>query len=510
MRKLSLLLFTLLFAGNISAAKYSDKTYLSTRPQISNLALQQTTWHTNLYRRPDAKYNGTFQVTPFYQASTESTELGKYFGFDWGGTRGKENIISVRPEVQEDADPNGLVKVYNARYIIHNYDAVDTLAADYYMRPEQTIWGARFDYHQDLDKILDGLYFRISTPLVEVKNRIEITKVHEETSQAIPGLAGTNVTFLDYLSGNVENVVDANNLQDPLKYAKIDGTTHSSSGLADIDVRLGWKMLYKKWMRGGMSVGMQVPTGKTPKAEWLFEPVHGSGHHWGIGLNADLNLTLWRKNNRSIDLMFAADYKYLFQGIEKRTIDFFAAGSSPKASIKGGHYLLGGQENVAGAVFPLANVLTQDFKVTPGNQLDGIINLNVNYNNWIFDLGYNLFLKEDENLSLRNPWVNDKYAISGITYDTATNFSIIKATTTKGDAPGAGDGDNVAIQENYLDYDSIRTPAITTHKIFMGTGYQWNSFKYPTMLGFGASYEFANRNSAIENWSIWTKVGMSW
>ncbi|MBD3273015.1 hypothetical protein GF385_01535 [Candidatus Dependentiae bacterium] len=512
MRKLSLLLVLSFFISNVYAVKYSDKSYLSVRPHLTNLAMQQTTWHTNLYRRPDAKYNGTIQIVPFYQESDNKTDIGKYFGFDWGGTRGIENIISVESP-DPAVGPNGTNRVFSALYIIHDragsIAAADRIQARYEMKVYQEVLGARLDYHQDLDKILDGLYFRVSTPIVEVKNHFNTSALETETPQQIPGMANTSVTFLDYLAGKVENI-SANNLQDPLKYAKIDGGRHTSSGFADVDVRIGWKYWYKKRLRAGMSISLLVPTGKTPKGEWLFEPVHGNGHHWGIGGALDGVVTFWRRDNKSVEFMLNADYKYLFQGIEKRTLDFREPDPNNVTYLRGGYYVLGGQNQVAGT-FPLANVLTRDIKVTPAHQFDGIAALNINLNNWIIDLGYNIFAKVKEEVHLRHPWENDKYAVAGVTYNTANVFNLLVNGTTQSYAyNGAANGTNAAIQEQYLDFDAIKSPNAVTHKIFGGIGYQWNQYKYPAMFGIGGSYEFVQRNSALEGWSVWTKLGISW
>ena len=511
MRRLLLVLFMSIFLGNAYASKYSDKTYFSTRPQLTNLAMQQTTWHTNLYKKPDSKYNGSIQVVPFYQESTNKSNIGKYFGFDWGGTRGQENIISVEsPQVV--AGPNGTNRVFSARYIIHDRTptiaAANSIQARYEMNPYQETLGARIDYNQDLDRIVDGLYFRISTALVEVRNNFDTSTLETQTSQVIPGNPGTSVSFLDYLAGRISNT-DSHNIQAPLKYAKIDGGAHTSSGLADIDVRLGLKYMYKRSIRGGMNISMLIPTGKTPKGEWLFEPVHGNGHHWGIGLGLDTSVTLWRRDNKSIELILAGDYKYLFQGVEKRTLDFKEVNPNATTYLKGGHYILGGESQKKG-VFPLANILTRDIHVTPASQFDGIANLALNYNNWIFDLGYNFFIKEKEEIHLRYPWENDKYAIAGITYDTANTFNLLVNGTSQSYAyNNAPNGTNAAIQRKYLDFESIRSPNAVTHKIYGSMGYQWNKYKYPAMLGIGGSFELVQRNSSLKNWSIWTKVGVS-
>ena len=367
-----LFLLVMLFSVNLSATKYFSKNYLSTRPAGVNLPMQYTTWHTNLYRKPDAFYNGSIQIVPFYQESNNKTELGKYFGFDWGALRGIENIISVAP-----ADST---KVFASRKIIHSHDnPKNTLLASYYMHPDQIVWGARFDYNQDLDKILDGLYFRLSIPIVEVENLVDLSVIGNDVQSELNGIA-KEYSFLDYLSGNVENVVNTNNIQTNLKYAKLDSNRHSSSGFADVDVRVGWKFLAKRKIRSGLNLSLLIPTGKTPKAEWIFEPVHGNGHHWGVGAGLDLSLVLWRHDNNYIEFMIVADYKYLFQDIEKRTIGIFDPNPNlaAKTIIKGGQYVLGAQNGQKG-VFPLANVLTQDIKVTPASQFDGIANLTFNF-----------------------------------------------------------------------------------------------------------------------------------
>ena len=266
-------------------------------------------------------------------------------------------------------------------------------------------------------------------------------------------------------------------------------------------------------MRAGLNLAMLVPTGKTPKGDWLFEPVHGNGHHWGIGFGFDANITLWRKDNNSIEFMIVGDYKYLFQGIEKRTLDYYLPDSTSLTRVKGGRYVLAGEEGKKG-VFPFANVLTQDIKVTPASQFDGIVNFNVNLCNFVIDFGYNFFVKEQEEVHLNNAWQNDKYAIADIKYDATNNFLVTVAAAGARDQAyayeNAAAASNAAIQNKDLIIESVRSPNTVSHKLYAGFGYQWNKYKYPVMLGIAGSYEFVQRNSSLENWAIWLKLGISW
>ena len=502
MRKLiiGLCSFALCFSS-LLATTYSDKTFLMPRSVMINLPMEYTTWHTQLNRMSNAEYNGTVQVVPFYQKSTNKTAIGKYFGFDWAGNEGLGIVNQI------GVSPTDATILKYPQDIIHDYaNARNTLQANYKFEPYQTVWGARLSYQQDLDKLLDGLFFRINAPIVSVKNNINLTTLTASTKETLPG-GTTDVSFLDYLSGNVENT-SANDKQLALKYAKIDGASHSSSGVADIDVMLGYTFVHKERYRAGINIDVLFPTGKTPKGDLLFEPVHGNGHHWGLGCGLDLGLTLYKREDKSIELMIAGQYKYLFDGTEKRTLDYIRVdGTKPSA----GYYNQGGQTGVAG-VFPLANILTQDIKVTPGSLFDGILALAFNIGNFTFDIGYNLYAKEAEKVALKNAWQNDTYAEAAWSYNTAAAFTTyVNAADPKAYAyQNAPDGTNAAINADNLDFSTIQTPSQVTHKAYAGLGYVFNKMKYPVMIGCGGSYEATSRNDALEGWAVWAKGGISW
>ena len=326
----------------------------------------------------------------------------------------------------------------------------------------------------------------------------------------------TTVSFLDYLSGNVENS-DARDKQEPLKYAKIDGASHSSTGIADVEVMLGYTFWFKNRIRKDFHISMIIPTGKTPKGEYLFEPVHGNGHHWGVGVGFDACLTLWdcKDADKSIELLVVGKYKYLFEGREKRTLDFEWAYPGPTDLNAALYYNLGGQAG-QNKVFPLVNVLTQDIRVIPGSHFDGIVALACNIGKFTFDIGYNVFYKEQERVSLRFPWENDTYAVAATAYQTDANaFQTLynpggAFQSAYGGANSEVQDKNVAIQNTHLDLSSVTSPYQVTHKIYGGLGYEWYKMKYPIMISAGGSYEYSSRNAALEGWAIWAKGGLSW
>lgn len=545
MRKISLgLLMAVMFLQTAYASTtYSDKTFIMPRDQVSNLPMQFTTWHNRLHKKSDGKYNGSVQAVLFYQESENKGDMGNYFGFnrninDTSKAKDITNTLGIS-DVGHYGDAGRTVLKYSYDFIhnyqgansygTHGYDPVtytdeNTASGNIAFRPYQSIYGLRLDYNQDLDRLCDGLFFRVTAPVVYVRNSMNFNVVAPVLKQGLPvgngtttSLTGPQKDMLDYLSGNIRNTDDENK-QEPLEYAKITGGSHSSSGVADLDLVLGYKFAHDKYIRAAIDIDVLVPTGKRVKGEYLFEPVHGNGHHWGIGCGLDMGLTFFKHENKSIEFLLVGNYKYLFEATEKRTLDYIRVNDE---RVNAGYYNLGGQANVAG-VFPLANVLTQDLRITPGSQIDAIAQLAFNWGKFTFDVGYNIFAKQTEHLSLKNPWSDHTYAQADWEYNSnyhevaGDTLNLFKTIDYTGDHryayayAGAPDETPAAINSDHLDMDKAKGPSQTTHKVYAGLGYEFAKQRFPVMLGLGGSYEHAHRNSALGGYAVWAKGALSW
>ena len=80
---------------------------------------------------------------------------------------------------------------------------------------------------------------------------------------------------------------------------------------------------------------------------------------------------------------------------------------------------------------------------------------------------------------------------------------ISSATTIK--ATAAGDGKY--IEES--DVDLSGHPAAMSHKIFGNVAYNFNFKDQPMFVGLGGSYEFADSNTALEQWAVWLKLAIA-
>lgn len=506
MRKLNIgLLVAMTFIGSLSAKTYTDKKFLTPRSHNENLAMEYTTWHKQTSIIDEDKWGGAVQATAFYQESTNKTDLGKYFGiYNWLTAQQR---IQDFIQVKDDATNSPLLP----KNIIHdpNNTVTEMLHVKGTFRPKQTSYGVRLDFNQKLDKLARGLYFKVTAPIVKVKNDMGITYSGGTLTQTVPGL-DVKKSLADFLAGGV-----ATTTQDALTHAKIAGSD-STTGVADVDVALGYNFLYEDTKHVGAKVCLTIPTGGSPDGVKLFEARVGNNGHWALGLGVDGKFELWKDDNKSLDLGFAFNYKYLFNATEKRTLDFKFSDSISDTALAGkhvmyGHYRLAGKR-ASSKLFPLANVLTQDVGVEPGSQVEGLVDFAFNCGNFTFDLGYNFYAREAENVSVKS-WSNGTYAMvrttAPIPYDTSGVENFFDPTDPVYAYDGTSDTVQVPIHRDHLMPETAASPVYVTHKIFTGFGYAWNKWNYPVMAGVGGSWEFVQgSNAALDGWALWAKLGL--
>ena len=473
----------ILHASNITSATYSNKTFLMPRPVGCNMAMEYTTWHNITRKTPNNQFGANFQVTGFYQESTNDTDIGKYFGVE------KKNrfVIARTGEIKYD-------------FIFHDNDAhSENTRATVKFEPDQTAYGVRFDYFQDLNFLLKGLYLKASTPLIRIENDI-----HMQISDAT--LLFENDALNQYFQG--KKLIFAHhtneNLQAPLTHAKID-SKQDTSGFADVDLVLGHKIFDKKRYQIKLNLGLTIPTGNKVKGNYVFEPVRGNGRHWGFGGGIDAQIDVWQKKDWSLKLIHAYNYRYLFKDAQTRTLSLNKTSQHSQTNTNeinfSQYYLLGRLNAPANTeLIPAANILTTALDITPGSQLEGILDFALTYKNFIFDIGYNLFFKQAESIKLKdNPFVDNQYGIIDVAFDVTD-----AADVTIGDF-----ANQAALSTHDLDFDNSSTPAQFTHKIYGGLGYTLKKNDYSALLGIGASYEFATSNNELEVWALWAKIGFS-
>ena len=482
--------------GTMNAA--TNKTFLMPRSQGVNLPMEYTTFNELIQHKNGDFFGAHFQVVPFYLESSEKGDLGKYFGMK------NQNIIKLGTTANAAS-----IDLAYSRMFLDIAEAANT-AATLKLEPKLEAYGARIDYYQDLEKILDGLYLKVALPIVNVDTDMHIN-VYDKASTGFFTAAdgGVNAVENYFLGTYGENNPAASLHQKKLTYAKMGGS-HSETSVADIDVVLGYKFFDKEKYYVALNLGLTIPVGNDPDARWVFEPVVGNGGHWAFGGGLDFSVKLWEKNDQNIKLTGVANYRYMFEDTEMRTLGLKKGDGTV---VNWGQYRLAGIVGDTYAI-PTANLLTKNVDVTPGSQVDAILYFTYNNGGWTIDLGYNFFWKEREDVGLKGTdFSTDEYAILISGYDGGTivaadDFaSEATAVTDVNLAVLDADGPWYYLNRTHVDVAAAETPSMDTHKIFASVGYNWKEWEYPLMLGIGGGYEFAG-NDGVENWQIYGKIGM--
>ncbi len=531
------LLVASLAMGVAQADTYTNKTFLATRPVGVNLAMEGTTWHTQIHH-PKAmdgnKFGASFEIVGFYEESQNDSNIGKYFGFNDknklvvgnGNTSGvdidKRNLLH---------DPLAIRNFSGTNLGNIGVTFTNPFSGNINLKFDRQAAGVNLVYQQDLDGLMDGMYFKVRAPIAweEMRNKSTFTSLVTATVNSDYGTTGGG-TILAFLSGSNSSTVDLRNYfngtlvltdtnnfnkQDGLTAAKFDGNK-SKTSLADIDVLFGWSFYETEDNHAGINVGVTIPTSSEPNGEYAWEAQSGNRGHWALGGGLDAKFKAWAKEEQCLEVDVVLDWRYLLKDNEKRTL-----------GIKGkkwGQYFLLGQDQVRG-VFPAANVLTRRVSVRPGNQVDARFGLAYRSGNFTLDAGYNLFARESERVDLSDLINESSYGIAGNNYKpwdatysvgaTAGNgvfsASSIAAASHTIDTTAAitGNASTPFLKNSDLDTLPASTPSTVTHKIYGGLGWAWNNWDTPVMIGAGAAYEFASTQKALENWMFWAKVGVS-
>lgn len=530
---LSSLLMSVLFISSASAQTYHDKTFLALRPATANAARTLTTWHNQINEVPKGKLGASLSATVFYSGSTNGAALGSYFGsnktsivegnplvindFMWVSSSAAKADLYPEDLLHDGSGNNGSLQpvpstggnsagqgVGQTPFPANSDDSwltSDKLA----FRPEVQRLGIELAYNQRLDALLKGLSFRVTLPVEDVRTsmRAHTSEGTTAVTSSAQGNLLADASVQNYLAGRY--VVTG---QDPLKCAKIDNAGHRIRGVADVNAQVQ----YTVWEQNGhaivLNVGALLPLSSGPTAEFRFEPQLGARGHWGLGAGLDSRFRLWHDEDRSLDLLALANYRYLLGGTEKRT----------PSHIKYAFYEYGiigtiGSEKLQ----PAANVLTQDFNVTPGSQLDAVAQLTMALGPWTLDAGYNLYFQSAESSKRRNAWQDGLYGYAEYAYQVPRDGGFIADQIIKVLNPNASNPytniplnyTQLTLNTQDIDWKSVNNPCQMTHTLFVGVGYSFNEMEMPIHCGVGTAVEFFSTNASVETWSAWGKMSIN-
>ncbi len=493
MRKNLIIPVLLLVAASTALANdATDHTFYSIRPQFQSGMPERVTMFRDAPLAAENGWGGAMQFVPFGGRSTNAKKLARYFMY------GGKDALFVQSTVGGDLSDNNLARDINPLNFGVNYFISPEVLGNYtstlIFRPQETVYGFGFDYKQYIGHCgcEKQWWFEISFPIVHVRNDMRITE-SGLTTTGLPGAAPFNAVSVTQSFSNINR----------LQFGRIDGAKHRT-GVADIEIKLGYDYANEECYHADGYIGVVIPTGNKPRGIYVFEPMVGNNHHVGVMFGGSFGLQIWECGDRSINLEFETNSRYLFRNTQVRSFDLryrpwsrycLAYANATNAA-----------EGIAFAT-QLINLLTQKVNVKPRFTRD--FNAALVYESCGFqgELGYNFWARQGEKVTLKRPFVPGP-AVLDLSTD---GVDINRLSNIGNDNAGAGTAYTTAtaIRAEDLDLDSAAHPATISHIIYGSMGYRWEDMCWPLFVGLGGSYEFDSLNTSLERWNIWGKIGVS-
>ncbi len=505
---LSLLVIPLIaFAKDKDTDYATGKTFFSVNPQYSTGRPE----HFSLYRRERmrAREDGiqaSMQAVVFGGQSINKSGLAKYFlPFQ------KEALV-----VAEGPNPQPTAGVFIGGSSGFKADAYDLLASNFNIattdrnfqstikiRPEQSYVGGALNYRQGglCGCTNGGLWFDITLPVVHVKNKVHLEERVTSSGTPLPGTAvDMRAAFMN----------------PAWKYGKIAPCGRGKTAVADVEIRLGRDFSHGDACWLDTFVGFIIPTGNRPEGRYMFEPIVGRNHHWGIIWGGAGAFRLWENCNgqSNIFLTVDANNNYMFEGRERRSFDLWDKQWS--------RYINVFTDINATSTMPGINVLTQKMKIKPHGlyQFNASLVFTMN-EHFQFEVGDHVFFRQAEEGRLCGPWqlgpaiAGNSMAPPQRSMSNASmkmwNYGLIENDADMGDLHTIPAEDTPVFRPITvcdLNLQSALHPFCGGHTVYGTFGYQ-STCEYPWFTAVGASYQFGADNALLRRWSVWGKIGIS-
>lgn len=476
------------------------KTFFQQRTQGINLARWASGQYHHLYQDTDC-INSSLSMTPYYSQTFNNRELGQWFFFN--GT----NTMRFGPAFSTAGNPS--VDVFARNFFLNdNFDGLVTA------NPRARNFVADFNCYVGFDQWIRGLYVRIDVPLNWTSWDMRLTEsiLFAGTGIQLEKLGNSSITpspntsIIEAWKGTTLDLTNFPDLKQPMLFGRIDGK-QKKTGVADITFILGYNFVSNECAHIGLNAWVVAPTGTRPHAEYVFEPILGNGHHIGVGGGATGHYEFWNNKQQSLGILVEGYLLHLFKAKQKRTFDL-------KANGIGSRYLLIKRFNpdgiYAGEILFGPNVLTRDINVH--NDVTGEVIMMLNYLNggFTFDVGYSIWGRTRDKITITDPIPANTFAVQG---DTFTDIVEVNAAQSLSRINGEflpTDPILDFISTENLNIDSAAHPGCYSNKIFMHLAYTWENCDYLPFIGVGGEAEFPGKNNgAFNQWGVWFKFGVT-
>lgn len=425
MKKIFVIYGALVFLCNLSLA---DNTipYLSFRSASVNAAREIVGWESQINRADIRNLYGSMSITPSYSCSMSPQSMACWlFNPAIIHCGSMKDCLSLKVQGSKVAGRDSRALLADYFYLPTDFQSKINIL------PEIDIFLADFNFYIGFGECFRGLYLTCHAPVVYTRwdlgfcesnissgsNAYDpgyFTPTYSVNGSVITGLARTELleNFEDFVfyQKTIEN--QPTMTFEPLRCARMSPFRLNETKLSEIQLALGYNLLFEDDYYLGLQLRGSIPTGSRPTGEFLFEPIVGNGHHGELGMGVCAHWRFWQDAccDRSFGLFLNAYATHLFATHQRRTFDLkgkplsrymLAMRVRPQVD----DLLIG----VNGAFeqptmqfknvyAPVANFSTINVFVGSPVQLDIALKCAYIRENIEFDLGYNLWYRSCERI----------------------------------------------------------------------------------------------------------------
>jgi hypothetical protein len=471
---------------NLVAEVVTNKTFLRSPVIAGHRPLAEYGHQRGNLDGDDAQWGTSVCARAFFQQSTNSRALGKYFGM------AEKNQIVISDVYPHDFLSSRLVHSPNLE--ANNPGTLD-LAGTLSLRPQRSVWGVNIAIDQSLDRLVKGLYVSVNMPLAQVTHDLRAS-VSDETINAATGKG-----VLDYFQGNLSQPVGINQ-QAALTRAKFAGK-QTKTAVAGLDFNLGYHLVSTDECGVRVRGLVHVPTGNKSTAEYLFEPIVGNNRHVELGLGVEMAAQVYKQDSFNLQLVSSAEMRYVVAATEKRMMGLIGDDSQ---LFNWSQYYLVGQSGQPG-VMPAANVLPIDLRVSPGLKYLADLGLNAAWDMVKLGVGYSFAAHQAEKATLKGSWQDDLYALAAASYDASQDFS--RRDNSGGPADTFPMSDSHFLTVENFDTHAAETPAQLSHKISVYGSFHPIKGSIDLGIGVFGGYQFVTHNADFAQYEVGGSIGMN-
>lgn len=524
MKKLALVAVAIISATTSNAVNVTSHTFFSVPPHFESWRPERIALFRNglLNQSPDSK-SAAFQAVLYGSETTTdgSYKIARFFLPSGCGT----NCLNFKefnpasetedPFSTQDNDPAKDVDAthFNIRTVNQNF------LSSVCFYPEQKVFGIGLTYKQRLSTKCDGstaFWFEASAPIERVQNSICLV-------EDIINDGGGPITDQLGLDGSpVVGSVKAAFAQKSWRYGKIDNRCRLEKwGIADIELKIGYTSITYPDPRAEHSslnsyIGLLIPTGSCVKNKYMFEPVVGNNGHFGIIAGNSIGFKTYKCGHLHVGFFLDTNTQYLFYNNQLRSFDLIGKPFSRYMEVYNGpeEASIAFDNKLTASGTSGINVFSKCMRVYPHFSADinsAVLATYIQENTtFVAEFGFNLYVRQSEVVEIiNNGDILDNVGLKSATGLGGTN----DARTIKDNFPRA----TVQFDQGYekvtdcdIDFESAAHPAIVSHTAYASLGYRRES-DCPCFAAIGGSWEFTSRpvNNAIERWTVWGKMGIT-